>query len=271
MALTDEMASLKSRLKDTWTSGNYGHFATYLEPGALAFLDRLNPRPATTMLDVACGAGQLSIPAARRGISVTGLDLAPNSLAQARERASDEGLSVRFDEGDAEDLPYGDQTFDLVVSLIGAMFAPRPDRVAAELIRVCRSGGRIAMGSWTAGGFVGQMFKTIGKYAPPSPIMPSPLLWGDEATVRDRLSRGVRELRMERRMYPMDYPFPPADVVRLFREEYGPARQAFLRLNESDREALREDLEALWTHANQGGPNTTKLGAEYLEVVAIRA
>jgi ubiquinone/menaquinone biosynthesis C-methylase UbiE len=115
---------------------------------------------------------------------VTGIDIATNSVEQARARAKTEDLKIQFDEGDAEMLPYGDQSFDLVVSLIGAMFAPRPEQVAAELVRVCRPGGRIVMANWTPEGFVGQMFKIIGKYAPPSPLMPSPLKWGDEATVR---------------------------------------------------------------------------------------
>lgn len=271
MEKSDEMASLKAKLEETWSSGDYEHFATYLEPGALEFLERLRPQNGKRMLDVACGAGQLSILAARIGVVVDGIDLAANSIARARKRAEEEDLTIRFQHGDAEDLPYRDESFDLVVSLIGAMFAPRPDRVASELIRVCRSGGRVALGSWTAEGFVGQMFKIIGRYAPPPSMMPSPLAWGDEATVRERLGSGVEDLRMQHRLYPMAYPFPPAGVVRLFREEYGPAIQAFRRLEPPGREALAHELEALWVQYNQGGPETTKLGAEYLEVVAIRA
>src|ERR687893_2386865 len=155
--MATEMETLKARLKATWMSGDYGTFAKYLEPGALEFLGRLRVEPGTEMLDVACGAGQISIPAARDGARVTGVDIATNSIERARARAQDEGLDARFDEGDAEELPYGDASFDVVVSLFGAMFAPRPERVAAELVRVCRPGGRIAVADWTPGGFVGRM------------------------------------------------------------------------------------------------------------------
>ena len=172
--MTPDMELLKARLKSTWMAGDYGHFAKELEPGALEFLSRLSVTPGTRLLDVGCGAGQTAIPAARAGARVTGVDIAANLIEQARARAKAEGLDVRFDEGDAEALAYDDGSFDLVISLIGAMFAPRPDRVAAELVRVCRSGGRIVMANWTAEGFVGQMFKTIGNHVPPPPLMPSP-------------------------------------------------------------------------------------------------
>jgi ubiquinone/menaquinone biosynthesis C-methylase UbiE len=149
-AMTPEMKALKDKLKITWQSGDYGIFAKYLEDGALEFFNRLNLQPGTRLLDIACGAGQLTIPAAQRGIKVTGLDLAANLVQQARARAAAEGLSeVEVHEGDAEDLPYEDASFDVVLSLIGAMFAPRPERVASEMIRVCKPGGMIVMGNWT--------------------------------------------------------------------------------------------------------------------------
>ncbi|MDN3518061.1 methyltransferase domain-containing protein [Aquisalimonas lutea] len=266
-----EMEALKTRLKATWESGEYGHFAEYLERGALAFLERMRVVPGTHMLDVACGAGQVSIPAARAGAGVVGVDIAANLVERARERARKEGLNARFDEGDAEALPYPEESFDLVASLFGAMFAPQPDKVAAELVRVCRPGGRIVMGNWTPEGFVGQMFKTIGKHVPPPPIMASPVKWGDEATVRERFATGIAELEMTRRLYPFEYPFPPAEVVAFFRTYYGPANRAFAALDESGQAALHEDLERLWTRHNQGADGTTYCEGEYLEVVATRA
>jgi ubiquinone/menaquinone biosynthesis C-methylase UbiE len=142
------MQGLKARLKATWMSGDYGHFATYLEPGALEFLSRIPLQPGMRILDVASGAGQISIPAARAGAKVTGIDIASNLIEQARTRARAENLDAHFDEGDAEMLPYPDSSFDLVISLIGAMFAPRPELVAAELKRVCRPGGK---SSWATG------------------------------------------------------------------------------------------------------------------------
>ena len=144
---TADMNTLETRLKATWESGDYGVFAKHLEKGALEFFGRLTIGPGTRLLDVACGAGQLTIPAAREGIQVTGLDIASNLVRHARARANREGLIVQVDEGDGENLPYPDASFDVVMSLIGSIFAPRPELLASEMIRVCRSGGRIIMGT----------------------------------------------------------------------------------------------------------------------------
>src|SRR4051812_40743804 len=177
---------LKARLKATWMTGDYDLFSRFMEKDAEQFVARLNIKPGTRLLDVGCGAGQLALIAARAGALVNGCDIATNWLEKARTRATAEGLGVSFEEGDAESLPYEDAQFDTVTSLFGAMFAPRPELVAAELTRVCRPGGTIAMGNWTPGGFIGQMFKTISRHISPTG-MPSPVLWGDEVTVRDRL------------------------------------------------------------------------------------
>src|SRR5689334_2055414 len=203
---TADLDQLKVRLKSTWMAGDYDVFARYMEKDAEAFFRRLGVKPGTRLLDVGCGAGQLALIAARAGAQVVGCDIATNWLEKARARAAEEGLKVRFEEGDAESLPYADAQFDVVTSLIGAMFAPRPDLVAAELTRVCRPGGMIAMANWTPGGFVGQMFKTISKHIAPSG-MPAPALWGDEATVRNRLRDGIADLSCTRRVYHFDYPF----------------------------------------------------------------
>lgn len=271
MTMTPEMETLKGRLKATWMSGDYGHFAQYLLPGAMQFLERLAVTPGTRMLDVACGAGQIAIPAARAGARVTGVDIASNLIEQARVRARAEGVDARFEEGDAEMLPCKDGAFDLVVSLIGAMFAPRPEHVAAELKRACRPGGRIAMANWTPEGFVGQMFKIIGKHVPPPPIMASPVKWGDEATVRERLGDGTSKLEITKRLYPMRYPFSPAEVVEFFRTYYGPTNRAFAALDSEKQAALRSDLERLWSSHNRAGNGGTEVEAEYLEVVGTRA
>lgn len=268
---TPEMEALKARLKATWMAGDYGHFATYMEPGALAFLSRIPIEPGQRLLDVGCGAGQLAIPAARAGADVTGIDIATNLVEQARARARPEGLQVRFDEGDAEMLPYEDSSFDLVVSLIGAMFAPRPERVASELLRVCRPGGRIVMGNWTPEGFIGQMFRTIGRHVPPPPLMAPPVKWGDADAVRARFRDGVADLRMTKHLYPFDYPFPPPEVVAFFRTYYGPLIRAFAALDADGQEGLRSDLEELWTVHNRTADGGTHCDAEYLEVVVLRA
>src|SRR5919109_3916754 len=186
----------------------------------------------------------------RAGAKVTGVDIATNLIEQARARAQAENLDTRFEEGDAEMLPYEDGSFDLVLSLIGAMFAPRPELVAAELKRVCRPGGKIIMGNWTPSGFVGQMFKTHGMHVPPPAIMPPPVKWGDEETVRERFKNGISHLKLSRRLYPFRYPFPPAEVVEFFRTYYGPSYKAFATLSAysfEKQDALRQELEQLWT------------------------
>ena len=269
--ISPEMEALKARLKATWMSGDYAHFAQYMEPGALDFLKRLQIEPGTRMLDVGCGAGQIAVPAARAGALVTGVDIASNLIERARERAAAEGVDVRFDEGDAEMLPYPDASFDLVVSLIGAMFAPRPELVAAELLRVCRPGGRIVMANWTPEGHVGQMFKVIGRHVPPPPLMASPLQWGDTATVRDRLGQDTSSLTTEKRLYPMHYPFPPEDVAQFFFQYYGPTLRALAALDDSAKAALRKDLVELWKMNNRATDGGTQVESEYLEVVAVRA
>jgi SAM-dependent methyltransferase len=268
--ITPEMEALKTRLKATWMSGDYGHFAIYLELGALEFLSRINVEPGARILDVACGAGQTAIPMSRAGAKVTGVDIASNLIEQARARAQAENLDARFDEGDAEMLPYEDGSFDLVVSLIGAMFAPRPELVSAELKRVCRPGGKIIMGNWTPAGFVGQMFKIHGKHVPPPAVMPPPVKWGDEETIRQRFNDGISHLKLSRRLYPFRYPFPPSEVVEFFRTYYGPSHKAFAALDAGKQSALRRELAQLWTEHNTAIDGTTSVDSEYLEVVAIR-
>jgi 2-polyprenyl-3-methyl-5-hydroxy-6-metoxy-1,4-benzoquinol methylase len=268
--MTPAMTALKSRLKSTWEAGDYAYFAKPLEPGALEFLARHHVPPGARVLDVACGAGQMAIPMARAGADVVGLDLASNLISQARARAQTEGVRVHFDEGDAEQLPYANASFDLVISLIGAMFAPQPERVAAEFLRVCKPGGRIIMANWTPSGFVGLMFKTMAHHVPPPPNMPSPLLWGDETVVRQRFATGVKELTFTRRLYPFHYVFPPRDVVDFFRSYYGPTNRAFAALDAEGQARLRTDLERLWTQHNQSTNGSTKHTAEYLEVIAVR-
>jgi SAM-dependent methyltransferase len=269
-AINPEMEALKTRLKAMWMAGDFGEVAKVIETGAEEFIARLALKPGVRVLDVACGSGNLAIPAARAGAIVTGVDIAPNLLEQARARAASEGLTIQFDEGDAEKLPYADAAFDEVVSMFGAMFAPRPEVVAAELVRVCRPGGRIALANWTPEGFIGQMFKVTGRHVPPPPNMPSPLKWGDEETVRERLRDGIANLQLTRRMCPFNYPLPPAGVVESFRMYYGPTQRAFAALDTDGQAALRSDLERLWTEHNQATNGTTQVEGEYLEVIATR-
>jgi len=269
-ATVPEIEGLKAKLKATWMAGDYDRFSRYMEQGARIFYEQLDVPPGSQLLDVACGSGQVALWAARDGVNVTGVDIAPNLVQRAQARANAEGLKARFMEGDAEALPFEEASFDVVVSLVGAMFAPRPELVARELLRVCSPGGTIAMGNWTPGGFIGQMFKTFAKFIAPSG-MPAPVLWGDETVVRERLGRGVSDLTMKRRQYSFTYPFRPAEVVEFFRQYYGPTNRAFASLNEADARKLREELEALWSAHNRGGDEFTVVSSEYLEVIAVKA
>ncbi len=269
-ALAPEEERLKTRLRTIWMAGDYDRFSRYMEGSARDFYERLNVAPGSQFLDVGCGSGQLALMAAKDGLQVTGVDIASNLVERARVRAQSEGLQARFEEADAEVLPFEDATFDVVASLIGAMFAPRPELVAKELLRVCQPGGTIAMANWTPQGFIGQMFKAVSKFIAPSG-MPSPVLWGDETTVRERLGGGLSDLSLVRRHYTFSYPFPPSEVVEFFRLYYGPTNQAFAALGGEGRESLRQELEALWSSHNRAGRECTTVLAEYLEVIGIRA
>jgi SAM-dependent methyltransferase len=269
--MTSDMDALKARLKATWMAGDYARFATFMLSGAMEFLPFLAVREGERVLDVGCGAGQLSLPVARAGGVVTAVDIATNLVETARKRAAEARLDIRFEEGDAESLAFAAGSFDVVFSFIGAMFAPRPERVAAEFVRVCRPGGRIVMGNWTPAGFVGRMFRTVAEHFPPPPGMPSPVLWGDEGVVRERFGvAGAPSIEVERRMFPFAFPFGPTGVVDLFRQCYGPTTRAFAALDAPKQAALESALVKLWTDANKATDGTTRVDAEYLAVRVAR-
>ncbi len=270
LQMTPEMETLKTKLKATWISGDFGKIAESFTDGAAEFVGRLNLKPGMRVLDVACGNGNQSIPAARTGATVTGVDIAPNLIEQARKRAETENVKIQFDEGDAENLPYADASFDVVMTMFGAMFAPRPERVSAELIRVCRPGGRIAMANWTPTGFIGQMFKIVGSHVKPPQNMPSPILWGDETAVRERLGEGVSEISFKPRLISLTFPFGVKETIEFWREFYGPTHKAFAALDAEGQEALRRDLEKLWAENNLSANGATRVESEYLEVTAVR-
>ncbi len=272
-ASSTELTSLKAKLKAIWMSGDFDKIAEIIWAGGAEFIARLQLKPGARVLDVACGTGNLSFPAARAGALVTGVDIAPNLLETARARAQEEGAQIQFDEGDAENLPYADAAFDEVVTMFGAMFAPQPQLVALELARVCRPGGRIAMANWTPTGFIGQMFKVTGQHVPP-PAMPSPppspMLWGDEATARERLSGDFTNLQCTRREVVMAFPLTPPEAMEYFRTWYGPTLRAFAALGEAGQAALGRDLVQLWRAHNCATDGTTRINAEYLEVIGTR-
>lgn len=265
-----DFAQVKSAMKATWMAGDFGQIANYSAHEGDAFVGRLNLSPGTLVLDVACGTGNLAVPAARHGAEVTGVDIAPNLLEQARKRAATEELQIRFEEGDAEELTYPDHSFDVVMSMFGAMFAPRPERVASELLRVCKPGGVITMANWTPEGFVGKTFQLTAKILPPPPGMAPPVLWGDENTVRQRFGDRVSDLKMTRRKMEFRYPFSPKDTVSFFRKYFGPTQMAFSRLDEPAQADFAAQMELLWSQNNTATDGTTQVENEYLDVRAIR-
>jgi SAM-dependent methyltransferase len=267
---TPQLTQLKATMKALWTAGDFGQIAAYNVKTAEEFVARTSIEPGARVLDVACGTGNTAIPAARAGGDVTGVDIAPNLLAQARERAAAENLPARFQEGDAEELAFRDAHFDLVISMFGAMFAPRPERVAAELLRVCKPGGKIAMANWSPDGFVGKSFQITSKMLPPPPGVPSPLLWGDENVVRQRFA-GAASVSCSRQNLRFDFPFGSKEVVAHFRQYFGPTKTAFARLDERGQAELARQLEVLWDEHNQARNGGTSVDAEYLDVRVVRA
>ena len=251
-------------------AGDYDRLDRYMAGSAEAFYERLSVPRGSRLLDVGCGAGQLTLIASRNGADATGVDIAENLVERARERARVEGLGARFRVADAEALPFAKASFDVVTSLVGAMFAPRPEIVTGELLRVCRPGGVIAMANWTEQGFVGKMFKALSKFVAPLG-MPAPVLWGDDRTVRERFGAGVSSLQLTRRDTALNYPFPPSEVVRFFRAYHGPTNRAFASLDRARRLSLQREMETLWSSHNLAQGGFTKVDAEWLEVVAVRA
>ena len=266
-----DIQTIKARQKSTWESGDFGQVAKFIMPIAEQFMSRIELRPGMKVLDAACGTGNLAVIAARRGCITSGLDLAANLIAQARERARRESLDIEYTEGDAEAMPYPDASFDMVVSMYGVMFAPRPERVVSELQRVTRPGGLIALANWTPEGFIGKMFAVFARHLPPPAGLPSPLQWGDEAVVRSRFNGAIQELSLTRQIARMCYPFDPAGTVGFFRRYYGPTYRAFESLKPPGQEALLRDLVELQTRHNvctRAGETDTP--AEYLEIHARR-
>ena len=268
-AASTDMDALKTRLKTTWEAGDFSEVAKHIETVAEEFVGRLGVQPGMKVLDVACGSGNLAVVAARKGANVTGIDIADNLVEAAKKRADQLGLDIKFEQGDAEALPYEDGTFDLVMTMYGAMFAPRPEIVASELVRVCKPGGRIAMANWTPEGFAGQMFKLGGKYVPPPP-MPPPVQWGVPEIVAERFGDRVTDLRTTPRLADMIFEYGPEDVVEHFKTYFGPTVMALKGMGEENHEAFTRDLIDLWEKNNTQTDGTTRVKSEYLEVIATK-
>ncbi|HEY1987226.1 MAG TPA: class I SAM-dependent methyltransferase [Terracidiphilus sp.] len=259
-------------MRAAWMAGDFGVIAKTVAGAAVEFVNGLDVPAGARVLDVACGTGNSAIPMARRGAQVTGVDIATNLLAQGRDRAAAEGVTVAFDEGDAEQLPYGDATFDAIVTMFGAMFAPRPELVAAEFARVLKPGGLLAMANWHPSSFAGKMFQVTSRHAPPPPGLTAPVLWGDDKTVRARLGQDFEGMATEIVPVLFDMPTSPAGAVLFFRTYFGPTQMAFNRLDAAGQQALATDLENLFAGANTAmdRPDHTIVQNEFLKVTARR-
>jgi ubiquinone/menaquinone biosynthesis C-methylase UbiE len=263
-----DLAAVKSRQQVAWGAGDYAVIGTTLQIVGEMLCEAVDLRSNQRVLDVAAGNGNATLAAARRFANVVSTDYVGALLERGRERAAAERLPVSFQEADAEALPFADASFDVVLSTFGVMFTPNQQQAASELLRVCRPGGKIAMANWTPASFVGQLFKTIGKYVPPAPGMKSPALWGDRAHL-DTLFCSNASVVTESRNFVFRYK-SPAHWVEIFRSYYGPVVKTFAAIDAKAREALEADLHALIGKFNAAKDGTLVVPSEYLEVIVTR-
>jgi len=267
--VTPDLASLKIRQQAAWSSGNYAVVGTTLQVVGEQLCETLDLRAGSKVLDVAAGNGMASLAAARRWCDVTSTDYVPALLECGRARASADGLPIEFIEADAEYLPFGDSEFDVVVSTFGVMFTPNQEKAASELLRVCKPGGRIGLANWTPEGFIGQVFKTLGKYLPPPSGAKSPALWGTRAALEEMFNAQSRSIKAEPHLFNFRYR-SPEHFLDVFRTFYGPVLKAFAALDTTSQQNLRNDLHALIVRMNKSGDTTMVVPSEYLEVVITR-
>ena len=263
------MGAIKERQQKTWTSGNYAMVGNLLVVMGERLCEAVDLRAGEKVLDVATGSGNTALSAARRFCQTTGIDYVPELIEQAKSRAQAERLEVSFEVGDAENLPYPDASFDVVLSTLGVMFAPDQEKAASEMLRVCRPGGKIGLANWTPDGFIGQMFRTMGKHVAPPPGIKPPPLWGTEERVRELFGEGISSLEATRKSYAWRYSSAES-FVEYFREYYGPTLKAFESLDEGGKVALARDLKELLEEWNTSGDETLVVWSDYLEVVANR-
>jgi ubiquinone/menaquinone biosynthesis C-methylase UbiE len=264
-----DLNALKARQHGAWSSGDYAIVGTTLQIVGEELCEALDIRSGQSVLDVAAGNGNATLAAARRWCQVTSTDYVPSLLERGRTRAAADGLSVEFKEADAEALPFGDGTFDAVVSTFGVMFTPNQDRAASELVRVCRSGGKIGLANWTPDGFIGQLFKTLGKYLPPPAGAKSPALWGTNARIDEMFGAQASDIQATRRHFTFRYR-SPEHFIDIFKTYYGPVLKAFAALDAAKQDGLKRDMLALIATMNRSDDDTMVVPSEYLEVVVTK-
>ncbi len=261
-----DLAAIKARQQGTWSSGDYAVVGTTLQIMGEQLCEALDIRAGQRVLDVAAGNGNVSLAAARRGCDVIATDYVPALLEKAAERAAAERLQIDFREADAEALPFKDRSFDVVVSTLGVMFTPDQPRAAAEMIRVCKSGGKIGLANWTPDGFIGQLFKTIGRHVPPPAGIKSPALWGTQARIEELFGSKASAIKSEPRDFVFRYR-SPQHWLDVFKTYYGPLLKAFAGLQPAAQAVLASDVIALIARFNRSGDAAMVVPSEYLEVV----
>jgi SAM-dependent methyltransferase len=261
-----DLAALKTRQRAAWSSGNYAIVGSTLQIVGEELCEALDLKSGSKVLDVAAGNGMASLAAARRWCEVTSTDYVPALLERGRARAAAEGIEIEFREADAENLPFDDNSFDTVLSTFGVMFTPNQDRAAAELIRVCKPNGQIGLANWTPEGFIGQVFKTLGKYLPPPSGAKSPALWGTRARLSEMFGADAASIKAEPRLFNFRYRSPD-HFLEVFKTFYGPVLKAFAALEPSRQLELENDLHALLVRTNRATNGTLVVPSEYLEVI----
>lgn len=264
-----DLVALKARQQIAWSTGNYAVVGTTLQIVGEQLCEAMDLRSGSTVLDVAAGNGNASLAAARRWCDVTSTDYVPSLLESGRARAQAEGLTLTFQEADAENLPFADGAFDYVMSTFGVMFTPNQTRAASEMARVCRSGGRIGLASWTPDSFIGQLFKTIGTYIPPAAGVKPPSLWGTKERIDELFADSASDITVTRRDFVFRYQ-SPVHWLEVFRTYYGPMNKTFAALDADRQAAFTEDLLRLMERDNRSGDETLVLPSAYLEVVIDR-
>ena len=264
-----DLAAVKARQQGAWSSGDYAVVGTTLQIVGEELCEALDIRAGQKVLDVAAGNGNISLAAARRWCDVIATDYVPALLEKAYERAAAERLQIEFREADAEALPFKDRSFDVVVSTFGVMFTPDQEKAATELMRVCKPGGKIGLANWTPDGFIGQLFKTIGKYLPPPAGVKSPALWGTSARINELFGSQASSIKVESRHFVFRYR-SPQHWLDIFKTYYGPVLKAFAGLQPSAQAELTSDIIALIDRFNRSGDGSMVVPSEYLEIVITR-
>jgi len=265
-AASPDLAVIKTRQKAAWSSGNYAVVGTTLQIVGEELCEALDLRAGRKVLDVAAGNGMASLAAARRWCDVVSTDYVASLLERGRARASAEGLPIEFKEADAEALPFADNSFDTVISTFGVMFTANQDQAASELMRVCKRGGQIGLTNWTPDGFIGQVFKTLGKYLPPPAAAKSPLLWGTRTRLTEMFGSASTWIKTESRYFNFRYR-SAEHFVEVFRTYYGPMLKAFSALDVPQQTRLEKDLYDLIARMNKAKDGTMAVPSEYLEVI----